>query len=57
MTYVIVKDRQTIIGSPHPTFAALNQASERFGDCAKSWMNLNLRVEENRPLCDGMHIA
>lgn len=58
MIYVVVKNRQTIIGSPHATFAAaLDQANEQFGDNAKAWMRLNLRVEENRPLCDGMHIA
>ena len=57
MTYVIVKDCQTIIGPPHASFAAaLDQANEQFGDCAKAWMKLNLRVEENRPRCDGMHI-
>ena len=39
MTYVIVKDRQTIIGSLHATFVmALDQANEQFGDCANAWM-------------------
>ena len=52
MTYVIIKDRQTVIGAPHSSFAAaLQQASNLFGDDVQQWMDLNLRVEENRPQC------
>ena len=46
MTYVIVKDRHTIVGSPFSSFAdALDRASELFGDCVHAWMDLNLRIE------------
>jgi len=52
MTYIIVKDRQTVVGAPHTSFtAALQQASDLFGDDMHQWMDLNLRVEENRPQC------
>ena len=58
MTYIIVKDRHTIIGSPFESFAeALEQASTLYGDDVEEWIDLNLRVEENRPQCDGIHIA
>ena len=50
MTYIIVKDRQTVVGAPHSSFtAALEQATDMFGDDVQHWMDLNLRVEENRP--------
>ena len=49
MTYVIVKDRKTIVGTPFPSFtAALEQASRQFGDDIRQWMKLNLRIEESR---------
>ncbi len=49
MTYVIVKNRKTIIGTPYQSFAAaLEQASSLFGDDVRQWMELNLRIEENR---------
>ena len=51
MTYVIVKNQQTIIGKPIASYkAALNEASRLFGDDVMEWMNLNLRVEEARPI-------
>ena len=50
MTYVIVKNRKTIIGKPLVSYqAALNEANRLFGDDIMDWMNLNLRVEEARP--------
>ncbi len=50
MTYVIVKNRKTIIGKPLGSYkAALNEANRLFGDDVMDWMNLNLRVEEARP--------
>ena len=50
MTYVIVKNRKTIIGKPLTSYkAALNEANRLFGDDVMDWMNLNLRVEEARP--------
>ena len=50
MSYIIVKDRQTVVGAPHASFAAaLEKANSLFGDDVKAWMELNLRVEENRP--------
>ena len=58
MTYVIVKNQQTIVGAPFASFgAALQHASAEFGDDVRSWMDLNVRVEENRSQCDVMHIA
>jgi len=50
MTYIIVKDRKTVIGAPLASYiAALQKANALFGDDVKAWMDLNLRVEENRP--------
>jgi len=49
MTYIIVKDRQTVVGAPFASFtAALQKANALFGDDVNAWMDLNLRVEENR---------
>ena len=49
MTYIIVKDRQTVVGAPFASFAAaLQKANAIFGDDVEAWMDLNLRVEENR---------
>ncbi len=51
MTYVIIKDRDTVVGSPFGSFAAaLQRATDQFGDDVRHWMYLNLRVEENRQL-------
>lgn len=50
MTYIIVKDRKTVIGDPFASYtAALQKANALFGDDVEAWMDLNLRVEENRP--------
>ena len=47
MTYVIVKNRKTIVGKPVASYqAALKQASRLFGDDIVEWMKLNLRIEE-----------
>jgi len=47
MTYVIVKDHKTIVGTPVSSYqAALKEASRLFGDDILDWMKLNLRVEE-----------
>lgn len=47
MTYVIVKNRKTIVGNPVSSYqAALREASRLFGDDILDWMKLNLRVEE-----------
>lgn len=49
MTYVIVKETQTVIGTPFNSYAdALTTATRLFGDDVLEWMQLNLRVEENR---------
>ena len=49
MTYVIVKDTKTVVGTPFQSFtAALEQASRLFGDDVRQWMDLNLRIEEAR---------
>jgi hypothetical protein len=49
MTYVIVTDTQTIIGTPFTSYmSAFNQAILQFGDDAAEWIKLNLRIEENR---------
>ncbi len=46
MTYVIVTEKQTVVGAPFSSFsAALAEANRLFGDCAREWMALNLRVE------------
>ncbi len=51
MTYIIVKDRKTVIGAPFASYtAALQKANSLFGDDVEAWMDLNLRVEENRPV-------
>ena len=50
MTYVIVKDHQTVVSAPFASFAAaLDKANALYGDDIKAWMDLNLRIEENRP--------
>ncbi len=47
MTYIIVKNRKTVVGEPVSSYqAALNEASRLFGDDILDWMKLNLRVEE-----------
>lgn len=47
MTYVIVKNRKTIVGKPVSSYqAALKEASRLFGDDISDWLQLNLRVEE-----------
>lgn len=49
MTYIIVKDKATSIGKPFDCyFAAMKEAGRRYGTHPKTWMDLNLRVEENR---------
>ena len=49
MTYVIVIEKDTVIGEPLTSHgAALDEAARRFGACVRNWMSLNLRVEENR---------
>lgn len=49
MTYVIVKEKQTVIGTPFRSYLdALTAATRLFGDNALEWMQMNLRVEENR---------
>ena len=49
MTYVIVKNRKTIVGKPVSSYQeALKEATRLFGDDIIDWMNLNLRVEEAR---------
>ncbi len=49
MTYVIVKNRKTIVGQPVSSYqAALKEANRLFGDDVIDWIKLNLRVEEAR---------
>ncbi len=51
MTYVIVKNQETIIGKPLASYkAALNEACRLYGDDVMDWMKLNLRIEEARPI-------
>lgn len=46
MTYVIVKNRSTIVGKPKTSYQdALKEASRMFGDDVRDWLALNLRVE------------
>ena len=50
MTYVIVKNKRTVIGRPLNSYqAALEEADRLFGDNILDWMRLNLRIEEARP--------
>ena len=47
MTYVIVKNRKTVVGKPVSSYqAAFKQACRLFGDDIAEWMKLNLRIEE-----------
>lgn len=47
MTYVIVKNKRTIVGKPVTSYQrALKEATRLFGDDVRDWMRLNLRVEE-----------
>jgi hypothetical protein len=49
MTYVIVTGQRTVIGEPFPSFsAAFETAVGQFGKDVRRWLELNLRVEENR---------
>ncbi len=49
MTYVVVAERDTIIGAPFANFGdALDYACGKFGNDAKSWIEFNIRIEENR---------
>jgi hypothetical protein len=49
MTYIIVTRKETVVGNPLASFdAALIQATRLFGDDIEDWLNLNLRIEENR---------
>ncbi|MGI9379731.1 MAG: hypothetical protein ACR2OW_08750 [Methyloligellaceae bacterium] len=49
MTYVIVTSRDTIVGTPFANYGeALDFACGMFGNDAKSWIEFNLRIEENR---------
>ena len=49
MTYIIVTERQTIIGNPFGSYmSAFEEANRLFGDEATDWVKLNLRIEENR---------
>jgi len=49
MSYVIVTEKDVIVGQPHASFsAAYDSATELFGDDARDWIELNVRIEENR---------
>lgn len=49
MTYIIVTGKDTIVGRPFDSYTgALSQAERLFGTDAVRWMDLNIRVEENR---------
>lgn len=47
MTYVIVKNRKTIVGKPVSSYQrAIREAHHLFGDDVTDWIKLNLRIEE-----------
>ena len=49
MTYIIVKERQTVVGRPFSSYnAAIGEANRLFGDDPVAWISANVRVEENR---------
>ena len=49
MTYIIVTGKDIIVGKPYDSYlGALTQAERLFGTDAVRWMDLNIRVEENR---------
>ena len=49
MTYIIVTGKDTIVGHRYQSYTgALTQAERLFGTDAVRWMDLNIRVEENR---------
>ncbi len=49
MSYVIVTKEHTITGQPFPSYdEALAEANREFGDEVQVWLELNLRIEENR---------
>jgi len=49
MTYVVVINRQEVIGTPFNSYeAAFQAATRRFGDSVVDWIAKNLRIEENR---------
>ena len=49
MTYIIVTQKQTIIGQPFLSYAtAYGEASRIFGDDPVAWIDSNVRIEENR---------
>lgn len=49
MTYIIVTGKDTIVGHPFDSYiGALTRAEHLFGKDAVRWMDLNIRVEENR---------
>ena len=50
MSYIIVTDQSTVVGAPFNSFPdALEAASQIFGDDTALWLELNIRIEENRP--------
>lgn len=49
MTYIIVTSKDTVISQPFRSFqSALSEAMRLFGDDVRRWMELNIRIEENR---------
>ena len=49
MTYIIVTNKETVVGIPATSFdAALTQATHLFGDDMEVWLKQNLRIEQNR---------
>lgn len=49
MTYVIVTQDHTITSQPLPSYdEALAEANREFGDDIEVWLELNIRIEENR---------
>lgn len=49
MSYLIVMEKETIAGQPFGSYdEALAQANRLFGDDVKTWLALNLRIEEDR---------
>jgi hypothetical protein len=49
MTYIIVKDIETRIGNSFESYTdALEEVANLFGDDVDTWIENNLRVEENR---------
>jgi len=49
MTYVIVTGKSTVISPPLASFQdAFDRALSTFGADVRRWLDLNLRIEENR---------